>query len=115
MTEEHKINIKEILGRNIKIARVCKGITQEKLAELVGVQPSTLRQTEAGKYFVKAETLQYLCEALEINPTRLFSLKNITGSEEEKFLFENIVKQLKECDIQELKLINKVVSCLSVD
>ena len=37
------------IGQRIKVKRIEKGLTQEKLAELVGIGPSHMSHLESGK------------------------------------------------------------------
>lgn len=115
METNNKDSVKELFSRNVKTARVFAGLTQEKLAELIGIQASTLGQIESGKYFVKADTIEKICTVLEIFPSRLFKTKNIDINSSEKELFDSIVKNLQECNSDELKLIHKIVSGLAKD
>ena len=57
--------------QNRKI-RLDRGLTQENLAEKINLSAKSLSQIELGNNFVSAETLNDLCEALEISPKNLF-------------------------------------------
>ena len=54
-------HIRNILGSAIKNLHIEKGITQEKLAEFLGVQPQTIAKIETGKRFISSELLSKLC------------------------------------------------------
>lgn len=115
MESDNKNTVKELFSRNVKTARIFAGLTQEKLAELIGIQTSTLGQIESGKYFVKADTIEKICNVLDVFPSRLFKTKNIDINSSEKELFDSIVKNLKECNSDELKLMHKIVTGLAKD
>lgn len=52
------------VGGNVRRLRVGRKLTQERLAELVGVNPRTIQKIEAGKLNILATTLGRLKEAL---------------------------------------------------
>lgn len=53
-----------ILGANIRRERVACGITQEKLAEKIEVNPRTIQKIEAGKINILVTTVVRLQNAL---------------------------------------------------
>ncbi len=52
-------------GANVRRERVARGITQEKLAELMEVNPRTIQKIEAGKLNILLTTIQRLQKALD--------------------------------------------------
>lgn len=66
--------IQQIIGNNIKNLRKSKNLSRELLAEKISISYQYLSQIEAGKNFLKAETFEKLCEALEITPAQLVSI-----------------------------------------
>lgn len=65
-------NIKKILGQNLKAIRRSKGLTQEDLANLVGMNSRQLSKIESGSHFPSATTINKLCEALKVSPYDFF-------------------------------------------
>lgn len=60
------------IGARIKNARVAKGLTQEELGKVVGVQKSAIAKYEKGRVVnIKRSTLLKLASALNISPTQL--------------------------------------------
>lgn len=56
-------------GEKIKIARIAKGMTQEELGKLVGVQKSAVAKWENGRVpNIKLETKIALSKILDISP-----------------------------------------------
>lgn len=51
-------------GANVRRERVARGFTQEKLAELMEVNPRTIQKIEAGKLNILLTTTQRLQAAL---------------------------------------------------
>ena len=66
------MNIKKNFGKKIKEKRLEKELTQEELAEKIGISPKSLSQIELGNNFVSAEILEAICQALSISPRVLF-------------------------------------------
>lgn len=66
-------------GKKIKGFRELKGLTQEKLGELVDVAGNTVGLWENGKSFIEYPTLLRLCQALEIEEVQLFDFKPQNG------------------------------------
>ena len=64
--------IKKLLGAKIKSLRNEKGITQEYFAEKIGISPRSVSFIENGKNYPTPETLDAICEMLEIEPYKLF-------------------------------------------
>lgn len=60
------------IGEKIKRARKLKGMTQEELGHIVGVQKSAIAKYESGRVVnIKRSTLQKIASALNIRATEL--------------------------------------------
>lgn len=59
------------IGGNVKAARLRANLTQECLAEIVGVHWQTVSYIENGKFPFSVVTFFKLGQALEISPNRL--------------------------------------------
>lgn len=68
MTERQ---ILKTIGKNVKAARERANLTQECLAELVGVHWQTINYLERGKYPFSVATFAQLTQALDISANRL--------------------------------------------
>ena len=65
------------VGQLIKEARLAKGMTQEELGELVGVQKSAIAKYENGRVVnIKRSTLQKLATALNLKGSDLIIHSN---------------------------------------
>lgn len=60
------------IGQKIKKARLERGLTQQELGDLVGVQKSAIAKYENGRVVnIKRSTLQKIAKALNIRPSEL--------------------------------------------
>ena len=60
------------VGQLIKDRRLAKGMTQEELADLVGVKKSAVAKWENGRVSeIKRSNLKMLADALEVSPVQL--------------------------------------------
>ena len=91
-------DIKKQLGQKIKEIRKQRNLTQEKLAELVGIGTPNISYIENGKFAPAFDTLQKIAQALRVEPWELYKFDNKTNQEIKKELFcalENDEKLLK--------------------
>lgn len=61
-------NIQEVAGKNIRLYRQAKGLTQEKLAELVNVSSSYIGYLERGLRTPSLDLLARIGTALDVEP-----------------------------------------------
>jgi transcriptional regulator with XRE-family HTH domain len=86
------MDIKQLLGKRIQEIRKSKNITQEYMAEMVGIETVSLSNIERGKYYPTAENLNKIIEALQIEPEELFNFKHHRNHNE---LLEEMNNRLK--------------------
>lgn len=82
------MNTKELLGLKVKEFRKQRKITQEKLAEIVGVDNGYISKLEVGQNFPSITTLEKIAEALDVN---LFEMFQYTTTKDKDFK-EEIIK-----------------------
>ncbi len=70
MNDETK---KKILGKIIQNERKKQGITQDKLASLIDLDPTNLSRIERGKSFPSFETFCNIIETLKVEPNIFLS------------------------------------------
>lgn len=75
------MDIKKQLGSRIKTIRKSKGYTQEKLAELVGIEPPSLSYIETGKFSPSIETLQKLAEILNVECWEFYYFETLSNAQ----------------------------------
>lgn len=88
---DKKCDIKRLFGANVKKARKIKGLSQEQLAESVGIGISTLSKIECGKSYPNVETIEKIILKLEIDSHLLFmDEKNVSLDKMYKNILEKI-------------------------
>lgn len=99
--------LKEKLGARIQKIRKLQNLTQEKLAEKIGLDTPNLSNIERGKRFVSAETLEKIVSALNITEKELFDFGYEKSREE---LIKDINTILSLTTDEELKVIYRFLS-----
>ena len=74
-------DIKKLLGRRIKELRESKDLTQEQLAEKIGIGHRNLSKIECGNNFVTSETLSKIISALQVEAKDLFDFNHKNDKE----------------------------------
>ena len=65
------------VGQKIKEARIAKGLTQEELGNMIGLQKSAIAKYENGRVVnIKRSTLQKLAQALDLRGSDLIIESN---------------------------------------
>ncbi len=86
-------DIKKQLGQRIKYLRKCRGLSQEKLAELIGLSTRGLGNVETGRHFMALSNIEKLIEALDIEPYELFIFdKDLPPN----IIFDDVVEKLEK-------------------
>lgn len=80
------MDIRKQLGKKIKTVRKSKGYTQEKLAELIGIEPPSLSYIETGKFSPSLETLQKLASVLNVEIWELYYFSPLSNDKMIKIL-----------------------------
>ena len=82
------MNLKKCFGQNVQKYRKHRNLTQERLAELVGVDVTSISAVETGKYFPSADTLSRIVEVLQVQFSDLFEFDSLRSNDE---VFEDII------------------------
>lgn len=77
-------DIKELLGKRIREIRKSQNLTQENLAELVGVESPSISNIENGKYYPTNENLQKIADVLKVKPYELYMFEHLRPIDELK-------------------------------
>ena len=86
------------IGKLILNCRQEKGLTQEKLAEKLGVTSKSISRWENGNTMPDYSLLKDLCNELDINVNELLSGEKIKGNDYMNKSEENLIKLRKQID-----------------
>ena len=70
------MELKKLLGKNIKKYRKEKNFTQEKFAEIIGIDPKNVSKIENGNNYPSAETMTAIAKALNMDIYEFFIFEN---------------------------------------
>lgn len=96
----------KLFGRRIKELRKTKGLTQEQLAEILGLYQKQIGNIETGSYFTTMPNLEKLANALGVEIKDLFDFEHQkTGKE----LTEEIFEMVNNASESEIKVIYRIL------
>ena len=72
---------KELLGMRVREIRKLRGLSQERLAEKVGVDPKQISRIEGGKSAPSFETLESLAIHLQVEMKDLLDFQHLVAEE----------------------------------
>ncbi len=75
LSMSRKMDIRKIVGNNLKSARKAMGLTQKQIANELGKYQPDYSEYETGKIELDYEKIIYLCKRLDITPNDLFEIK----------------------------------------
>lgn len=96
---------KKILGKQLKQIRISRGISQEKLSELVFLSPRQMSIIETGNSYPSLDTFIRIAEVLEFDINEFFNIKVMEKDELRLCLIELI----KATDRKHLNLIKDII------
>lgn len=98
---------KRLLGARIKELRKLRGLSQEKLAEMINIDPKHLSRIEVGRSFPSMDTLTAISKSLRVELKDFFEFEHqLKTSSEITTAICNLIKEAKE---DRLRLILKVI------
>ena len=95
-----------LMGNRIRDAREQKGLTQMKLAELVGLSTIAISNIEIGKSSPNLKNITIIAEILDVSIDMLVADKN---SDKYKEYIQEIVLKLNKMDENGLKHISRYI------
>lgn len=99
---------KQALGAAVKAARIDNKITQEQLAEMIGIAPSHVKQIEAGKRNPSIEVLYKLALTLNFSVDDVF----FPGRKSDQELLYKIERSLQQCSVHDLRVVYSTITAL---
>ncbi len=101
---------KEKLGLRIKELRKLRGLTQDKLSEMVGIEAKHLSRIEVGSSYPSLDTLEKIAVALKAELKDFFEFDHQGKSVRE--IKKSINTLLDEADTEKLRAVLKVIRAI---
>lgn len=102
----------KLFGMRVKELRTLRKLSQEQLAEKVGISPKYMSRIETGQQFPSIDIIVKLAKALQAELKDFFEFIHVTGNTEElKRTIYGLLKEV-ETDKDKLKLVAKVLRAL---
>lgn len=95
---------KKLLGKRIKELRKEAGLTQERLAEMINIEPTSLSGIESGRHFPSLPTLEKIANNLKVELKVLFEFNHLQSIEQMK---RNIVNNIDSLSENKIKFIHR--------
>jgi transcriptional regulator with XRE-family HTH domain len=92
---EKKASLREIFARNLRENRRKCGLSQEKLAEKVGISTQYLAMMEIARKFPTSSVLERIAGAMNINVYELFLIDH-SPRDELELLRQDIISEMKQ-------------------
>lgn len=96
---------KELLAIRIKQLRKSRGLTQEKLAELIGRDTKHISKLEIAGSYPSIETLERIANVLDVEIKEFF---NFDALKDKSFIKEEFQKLLQFSDEKHLQILYKI-------
>ena len=106
---DRAVDLKEMIGSRIREIRNKKGITQDQLAERVGISSKYLSSIERGKENPTLSTILKLARSLDVMPAEFFTHLEIEDPAKRKSM---IIEMLDGADETQLKLVYRVLTVM---
>lgn len=91
---------KKLLGKRIRQLRKNNGLSQERFAELIGIDPNSVSRIECGVHYPSLDTLEKIATILKIEMRDLFLFNNKETAEEMRAF---LVQTASEVSIEKLR------------
>lgn len=89
---------KQLLGKRFREIRKKLGYTQEKFAEIAGIEPQSISKIESGKNFPLLSNLEKIAERLNINLSDFFVYEHKLDEADLKNLLNKTFDELSKED-----------------
>ncbi|MBQ8458519.1 helix-turn-helix transcriptional regulator [bacterium] len=97
---------KKLIGKRIKELRKRNNFTQEKLSELIGLEPNHISKIESGIHFPQPEKLDLIAKVFDIPVMELFNYEHKLPS---KIIQNKISNWLSDAPQAEIEYIYKTI------
>lgn len=97
---------KKLLGQKVRQLRKHHKYSQERFAELVGIDPNSVSRIECGVHYPSLDTLEKIAKVLKVEMRDLFLFSSKESAEE---LRTYLVQTASELDVEKLREVVRAV------
>lgn len=101
-------NTKELLGARIKELRKGRKLSQEELAELIGIEPRHMSRIEVGKSYPSLDRLERIAIALNVDLRDFFDFVHLEARPVNVNQINDMLKEMTDEDLKKITRILKV-------
>lgn len=102
-------DIKKLTGKRIKELRKAQNLTQEQLAELIGIEKRNLSNIENGHTF-PSKFLHKIAQAFNLNLPELFDFEHLKVDKE--YMKEYIIKHINDISDENITIIYRMLKSM---
>ena len=106
MCGENMSKYKELLGSRIRQLRKRDGLSQEKLAELIGIDPNSVSRIECGVHYPSLDMIEKFAAIFMVEMRDLFLFSDQESPEEMRAF---LIRMASEADVEKLRNLVRVV------
>lgn len=99
---------KELLGARIKELRKAKKLSQEELAELIGIEPRHMSRIEVGKSYPSLDRLERIANALDADLRDFFDFTHLEARPVNVEQIDGMLNGMTDEDLKKIVRIIKV-------
>ncbi len=109
---ENKLKLE--MGERVRIARTSRGLSREKLSEMLGISTLFLGYIECGQRGMSIETLQKLCNVLNVSADYILSGTDNSKTDRELLLdaIEELEPQYIPIALEQINNLKKVIAII---
>lgn len=107
------MDIKKGVGKKIQELRKICGMTQEQLAEIIGIETISMSKIETGRSYPTSENLAKIAKVLNVEP---FEFYMFTPQKSDEEIIQNIQSIIKEIakDSKKLNILYNIVKGMAL-
>ncbi len=109
------MDIKVCIGQKLKKLRLEANLSQEKLAELLGVHIQAIGKVETGKIFISEKVLIASCNFFKVKPRHFFEFDEIKLRQSDEDRIADINYKLRHSKPNFIKQMYKIANAIYDD
>lgn len=104
-------SLKLKFGKRVRELRKSAGLTQEQMAEIIGIEPPNISKMESGMHFPQPDKIERIALALNVEISDLFEFEHI---QKRQSLIKYINSEIENLSDGALQLVYKFIANLKL-